>query len=538
MNPNQSDAFQAADATENPSALIARSATVDDESAADSETSAEPEATGRYPWQAVMARWLLTLNPGRTQDEYAKAVRYFFETPGAPQDLDEISPDLLLAYRGALVMRAERGFTSRSARNPASSRAERLARLWGRGNRPHDLPGEGTKDAAHASIRPNPLAPATINLRLTALRQFLTYASLRYQLANLTSDHIHLSLRRLPVERRRPYQILNEEEWPAFLDVARLPMGNAKSPEAQLAPTNEPASRVTSPWGRTRAERQRAAQEKASSSGRESHLDDERGDALVMDPPLRRARDGRTGAYTAQRDYALVALALVSGLRAIELSLLDMGDLTRERRRGQDEWWLTLPDEKTKGQRGGRTLPLAHDLIAILLDYIRSTGRSLSSPEDRATPLFLALARGSRHVEHSAESAGPSSARVRRLRPEQIRGVINRVETQWLALQSENPDSPNQEVEGRRISPHALRHSAAIALLKGNDSAGRPPASVEHVRGWLGHFDIRTTQRYLDHLSSREERRKFAITPTSFSAPSRESHGASDLAGAESERDG
>ncbi len=54
---------------------------------------------------------------------------------GVPQDLDELSADLLLAYRGALAMRAERGHASRSARNPASAGAARFARLWGRANR-------------------------------------------------------------------------------------------------------------------------------------------------------------------------------------------------------------------------------------------------------------------------------------------------------------------------------------------------------------------------------------------------------------------
>ena len=67
--------------------------------------------------------------------------------------------------------------------------------------------------------------------------------------------------------------------------------------------------------------------------------------------------------------------------------------------------------------------------------------------------------------------------------------------------------------ETRQISPHALRHSTAIALLEGNEAIGRPPASVEHVRGWLGHFDIRTTQGYLAHLEGRKHRRPFTLSP-------------------------
>ena len=215
-------------------------------------------------------------------------------------------------------------------------------------------------------------------------------------------------------------------------------------------------------------------------------------------------------------------------MRAIELSLLDVGDLVSERRRGQTEWWLILPDEKTKGQRGGRSLPLAPDLMATLLAYLRATGRTWDSPEHRETPLFLALSRG------RAPSADPAGVRwvaiaheqaereYRRLRPEQIRGVIHRVEApEWQAQRHavKDDDALATTGSGRRISPHALRHSAAIALLLGDEASERPPASVEHVRGWLGHFDIRTTQRYLSHIESRDQRRRFAIRPQTRTPP-------------------
>ncbi len=530
MNNDQPGAVQPANTPHDSiTALIAHTVTADNENEWNTTgESVGPEGTARRHWQAEMARWLLTLNPGRTQDEYAKAVRYFFETSGVPQDLDEITADLLLAYRGALAMRAERGPVARSTRRPTSASATRFARLWGNVNRPRDLPGDGAKDEQTASSRATPLAPATVNLRLTALRQFLRYAALRQPFEHLTPERVQHALRRLPIERRRPYQILSEDEWPAFLAAARMPLEGANSPVSDRLPAEGPIARSASPWGRTKAERMRAraTQEDAAVREDESWTGTNNSDREQTTLALRRARDGRTGTFTAQRDYALAALALATGLRAIELSLLDVDDLTRERRRGQDEWWLTLPDEKTKGQRGGRTLPLAPDLIAILLDYLRATGRSLSSEEDRATPLFLALARGPRHSTDDTAPGSNSRHLPLRLRPEQIRSVINRIETQWLALQQDGANTSDLAGEGRRISPHALRHSAAIALLKGSEASGRPPASVEHVRGWLGHFDIRTTQRYLDHLNSREERRKFAIKPQAFLSPAREGESA------------
>ena len=105
----------------------------------------------------------------------------------------------------------------------------------------------------------------------------------------------------------------------------------------------------------------------------------------------------------------------------------------------------------------------------------------------------------------------------RRLSTRQVARIVDRIESQWLATRPDlgsNADSNSLATgETRAISPHALRHSAAIALLEGNAASGRPPASVEHVRGWLGHFDIRTTQGYLAHLESRQHRRPFTILP-------------------------
>ena len=487
-----------------------------------------------HHWRPALTRWLLTLNPGRTQDEYEKAVRYFFLTPGAPQDLADLTFDMLLAYRGALTMRADR--RRRSVPRRAATNSGRLA---ARRLNPWSASAIGISAAAGedeagappvASLRSGPLSPATVNVRLTALRQFLLFAIEQRLVTALNAEQIRSALRRLRNERRRPYQILAEEEWDAFLLTALGAQRNSPIPDSAARSATVSAGPVTptapGPWGVTRAQRERARAEAAEDETRRAEAAppaDAEDDAEMAPPaPAARAPDGRTGAQTAQRDHALIALALATGLRAIELSLLDVGDLVGERRRGQMEWWLALPDEKTKGQRGGRSLPLAPELMATLLDYIRSTGRAWERAEFRDTPLFLALARGRAPTTASAASRAVALAseqptpRYRRLRPEQIRGVIHRVEAQWLAQRhaaSDDRADPMQAPEARRISPHTLRHSAAIALLLGDEATERPPASVEHVRGWLGHFDIRTTQRYLAHLESREQRRRFAIRP-------------------------
>ena len=53
---------------------------------------------------------------------------------------------------------------------------------------------------------------------------------------------------------------------------------------------------------------------------------------------------------------------------------------------------------------------------------------------------------------------------------------------------------------GKRISPHSLRHTAAVGWLR----AGVP---VSLVQKWLGHASLATTQRYLDHLENGESHR-------------------------------
>src|SRR5262249_8875120 len=276
----------------------------------------------------------------------------------------DLTFDLLLAYRGALALRATpraQGAGDHATSRQSAARDTRDTQL--RAASPWALPGDAASDVqqtdgpdqtASRADEAVPLAPATVKGRLTALRQFLVHAALLAELPDLTPDHIRVALRRLSIERRRPYQVLAEAEWAEFLQAALLP----------ASASGHPVRRVPAGEGQV-----------VTSSG------------------LVKSRAGLTGLRTARRDHALLSLALATGLRAIELSQLDVGDLTREWHSGQEEWWLVLPDAKTKGQRGGRTLPLAPELVAVLLSYAKETGRRWEDTRDRATPLFLSTSR-------------------------------------------------------------------------------------------------------------------------------------------------
>lgn len=522
--------------------------------------SKDQETSSSRTWQQELPRWLASLDSERTRREYEKAVGYFFHIPGVPESLDALTFDLLLAYRGSLALRAERTYAATGHRQTVEYPGAR--QIVGEHETKQRLPSLSTGSDAMHDMRADdappeepigqnavvaPLAPATVNIRLTALRQFLAHCGLWGFLPDLSLDRMRAALRRLRIERRRPYQVLAEPEWAGFLRAARAanaapvrseagresPAPRANSTEEVLERTpgvasitdeasvgaatsvlNEPLSGHW--WGIPRANR--ARQQKAPAAHMQHPERPDRAHAYDWHAQLPRSPAGLTGVHTGQRDHALLALALATGLRAIELCSLDLGDLTREWNAGREEWWLVLPDAKTKGQHGGRTLPLAPELVATLLEYAAATGRQWGRATDRAMPLFLS--------RHAAEPAAPKQQGTRshltrgargRLSPQQVRRIVDRVERQWLAAQQGGQqnieDASDRVEETRAISPHALRHSTAVALLEGNERSGRSPASVEHVRGWLGHFDIRTTQGYLAHLDARRHRRPFVLQP-------------------------
>lgn len=67
---------------------------------------------------------------------------------------------------------------------------------------------------------------------------------------------------------------------------------------------------------------------------------------------------------------------------------------------------------------------------------------------------------------------------------------------------------------GRRVSPHTFRHTAAVHLLE----AG---VEVNVIRGWLGHADLTTTNRYAEINTKAKQQALLATEPPGTSAASR-----------------
>jgi site-specific recombinase XerD/DNA-binding XRE family transcriptional regulator len=166
------------------------------------------------------------------------------------------------------------------------------------------------------------------------------------------------------------------------------------------------------------------------------------------------------------RDYAAVATLLLTGLRADELLNLELGHLSLEGR--------TLRVVNGKGGKD-RELPVVDRLATILGAYLTDVRPDLS--QARVSPfVFLPL---------DARGRGG------------VRG--GQLERQWLwRLVAHRVGA----IVGRKVYPHALRHSFASRLREGG-------GDLALIQETLGHSELSTTMIYA-HLPSPMQRAALA----------------------------
>jgi site-specific recombinase XerD len=168
----------------------------------------------------------------------------------------------------------------------------------------------------------------------------------------------------------------------------------------------------------------------------------------------------------ALRDRALLLFLYNTGARVSEVAELRIGQLT-----------LTRPPHARLLGKGGkwRTCPL-WDQTAQALDGLLS-GRGVKNPQD---PVFLSV------------TGGPMTRF----------GIYKRVRHYAAGIEkTANLPKP------RRITPHVFRHTTAVHLLE----AG---VEVNVIRGWLGHVNIDTTNRYAEiTMRMKEEALKLCEPP-------------------------
>jgi integrase/recombinase XerC len=148
------------------------------------------------------------------------------------------------------------------------------------------------------------------------------------------------------------------------------------------------------------------------------------------------------------RDHAMLELFYSSGLRLSELAGLNVTDF---------DFGQALVKLRGKGKKE-RIVPVGKQALQAIDDYIKKTAEVRKKYEDNIfkNPLFL-------------------NTRGERITPRSIARIVDAKMV--------------KSGIGRKISPHALRHSFATHLL----NAG---ADLRSIQEMLGHESLSTTQKY------------------------------------------
>ena len=177
------------------------------------------------------------------------------------------------------------------------------------------------------------------------------------------------------------------------------------------------------------------------------------------------------GLWEGRRDRALLALAVQTGLRLAELTSLDCGDVTL----GAGAHLAC-----TGKGRKQRVVPLTTNTVAVLRAWTRERAGLA------ADPLF-------------------PTRTGRRLSPDAVQRRVT------LHVATAGNRCPS--LAAKNVTPHVLRHTAAMALLQ----AG---VDISVIALWLGHEDIRSTQAYL-HADLAIKERALARTTATTAKPGR-----------------
>jgi integrase/recombinase XerD len=168
-------------------------------------------------------------------------------------------------------------------------------------------------------------------------------------------------------------------------------------------------------------------------------------DALLAVPDLRRPQG--------QRDHTLLLLLYNTGARATEAAQLTIQSLRLDH---------CPPCVRILG-KGYKTrlCPLWKDTVAALKTLL---GQRLDNPEDHRAPVFI-------------------NVRNQPITRFGIHALIRRTATK--AMQT------TPSLREKRVSPHTLRHTTAVHLL-------RAGVDINTIRAWLGHVSLDTTNRYAE----------------------------------------
>lgn len=164
------------------------------------------------------------------------------------------------------------------------------------------------------------------------------------------------------------------------------------------------------------------------------------------------------------RNRMIFTLADATGMRESELCRLRVGDLHID-----DEGDVLVRVRRGKGNKD-RVVPLDKTTAALLTAYLKTRGLTIGVKKDAAEYVFVSR-KGKGHGKLS-------TARIRQLMAHYL---------QKARIQ-------------KNVSMHSLRHGAGLRWV-------RRTRDTNAVRKLLGHADLKTTQKYLDHLDAQDLKR-------------------------------
>jgi integrase/recombinase XerD len=193
------------------------------------------------------------------------------------------------------------------------------------------------------------------------------------------------------------------------------------------------------------------------------HLKPEEIDALLAAPDQAR--------WIGRRDQALLIMAIQTGLRVSELIGLRRDDVVLG----------TGAHVRCEGKgRKERSTPLGQAVVAVLANWFREC------PAEPAAPAF------------PSSRGGPLS-----------RDAVERL----VARHQRTAEDRCPSLKRKRVTPHVLRHTAAMQLL-------RHGIDRSVIALWLGHESVETTEMYL-HADLRQKEEALAKVPPSNLPPGR-----------------
>jgi site-specific recombinase XerD len=171
-----------------------------------------------------------------------------------------------------------------------------------------------------------------------------------------------------------------------------------------------------------------------------------------------------TSTWTGRRDHALLLVAIQTGLRVSELTGLKLSDIELS----------TGPNVRCHGKgRKDRATPLTRQTIDVLREWLAERGGDSTDPAFPTT-------RGARLSRDAVE-----------------RLVAKHARTATRTCPS---------LTSKTITPHVLRHSAAMALLHSG-------VDITVIALWLGHESPATTRVYLHADMALKEQALARLTP-------------------------